>query len=406
MNRRCLLQINITANWGSHGKIAEAVGRLAIERGWESHIAYGRRAGESASQLYHIGSMRDEYIHGVMSRLTDSHGLHSKNATRQLIAYIRRVQPTIIHLHNIHGYYLNYPLLFRFLRTYGAPVVWTLHDCWSFTGHCAHYTFNGCDRWKTLCHHCPGLADYPKTVGLDRSRRNYLLKQQLFTDVPRLTLVTVSNWLNEQLSQSFLQEIPRQTIHNGIDIRVFDVLNDRKAVKAKWGIAQDTKVILGVASCWYRKGLSYFVELNKLLDDRTTIVLVGVDGKTARQLPANMMTVPRTESVNELVELYNMADVYYNPTQEDSFPTTNIEALACGTPVVTHRVGGSPESISDGCGCVLEERDMPEVWRTIRQLTASEDDTERRQRIRRQTVGRFDANVNYAKYLDLYQSLL
>ena len=187
-----LLQINITANWGSHGKIAEGIGNVVMSHGWESHVAYGRWANPSNSQLYHIGSMMDERIHGVGSRLFDNHGLMSKRATIRFLNYVKQLNPDIIHLHNIHGYYLNYPELFSFLSLANKPVVWTLHDCWSYTGHCAHYMYVQCDRWKTHCELCPQKRSYPASLLLDRSYRNYDMKKQAFLSVPNLTLVPVS----------------------------------------------------------------------------------------------------------------------------------------------------------------------------------------------------------------------
>ena len=274
-----LLQINITANWGSHGKIAEGIGNVVMSHGWESHVAYGRWANPSSSQLYHIGSMMDERIHGVGSRLFDNHGLMSKRATIQLLNYVEQLNPDIIHLHNIHGYYLNYPELFSFLSQANKPVVWTLHDCWPYTGHCAHYMYLQCDRWKTHCEFCPQKRSYPASLLLDCSYRNYDMKKQAFLSVPNLTLVPVSKWLEGDLRQSFLKDCRIQQIYNGIDINVFKPQTDTKAIMEKYNIPSGKRVLLGVASNWWRKGFEDFLQLRRLLDDRYVIVLVGLDEK-------------------------------------------------------------------------------------------------------------------------------
>lgn len=253
-----LLQINITANWGSHGKIAEGIGRLAMDHGWESVIAYGRWSNPSQSRLYHIGSMMDERWHCMAARLLDNQGLMSRGATARLIAFINNYRPSLIHLHNIHGYYLHYPMLFEYLSQAGIPVVWTLHDCWPFTGHCANYIYADCEKWQTHCHHCPQIGTYPKSYFMDRSARNYDLKRTAFTSVPRLTIVPVCQWLKNEVARSFLKDLSVHRIYNGIDLDVFRPSADKETVKKKYGISADKHLILGVASNWYRKGLEDF----------------------------------------------------------------------------------------------------------------------------------------------------
>lgn len=261
-----ILQINITANWGSHGKIAESIGKIVLNHGWKSYIAYGRWMNPSQSTLYHIGSKWDEARHGVISRFFDNHGLNSKNATRKLIQYIQSIQPDIIHLHNIHGYYLNYQLLFEFLKQYNAPVVWTLHDCWAFTGHCAHYMFINCEKWKLHCERCPNLRTYPKSWFCDRSYQNFEDKRKAFTSLDNITLIPVSTWLQDQLKQSFLKEQNIITIHNGIDTQLFKPTEDFLPVLRKYKINETKSIILGIASNWFHKGLNDFIQLRRLLD--------------------------------------------------------------------------------------------------------------------------------------------
>ncbi len=394
-----LLQLNVTANWGSTGTIAEGIGQVAVNNGWKSTIAYGRGTPKSKSDLIRVGSDWDMRFHGLQSRFFDNHGLASKSATRRLVDDIKEFSPDIIHLHNIHGYYLNYPILFDFLKSYGAPIVWTLHDCWSYTGHCAYYDFAKCDKWKTGCHNCPQTKSYPSSLLMNRSTKNYALKKKNFLGDLNITFVPVSNWLRDELKQSFLGNYPADTIHNGIDLDTFKpkVIAQRDDSK---------KVLLGVASVWdKRKGLDEFISLRKLLPNNYLIILVGLSQDQISTLPAGITGIRRTENVGQLVDLYSMADLFINPTLEDNFPTTNLEALACGTPVITYRTGGSPEAIDDKTGLVVEKGNVNALADAImqvmdRKVVFSAEDC----RIRAEE--NFNKFTQFNKYIDLYKSLL
>ena len=398
-----LLQINITANWGSHGRIAEEIGQLAMQNGWESYIAYGRWANPSQSHLIKIGSMWDERLHGLQSRLLDNHGLASKTATKKLICVIKEIKPDLIHLHNIHGYYLNYPLLFDFLSNANVPVVWTLHDCWTMTGHCSHFMISGCDKWKTGCYACRELKEYPSSWLRDNSSNNFRLKKYWFNLISDLTLVPVCNWLSGVVSDSFLKGNKKRRIYNGIDISVFkpkikSTVSDNCAKKFR---------IIAVASKWTdRKGLSDILQMRGLLGEDYQFTLVGLTKKQCENLPSDIDGIVRTNSVRELAELYSSADVFINPTYEDNFPTTNIEALACGTPVVTYRTGGSPEAIDEQTGIVVEVGDINGLADGIKKLCLSDHKEETRRLCRERAVKYFNKNDRYREYLDLYQSLL
>lgn len=398
-----LFQINITANWGSHGRIAEEIGQLAIQNGWESYIAYGRWANPSKSHLIKIGSMWDERWHGVQSRLLDNHGLASKRVTRKLIETIKMVNPDIIHLHNIHGYYLNYPILFDFLSRYNRPVVWTLHDCWTMTGHCSHFMISGCEKWKSGCYACRELKEYPSSWLRDNSSNNFRLKKYWFNLITDLTLVPVCNWLSGVVSDSFLKGNKMQRIYNGIDISVFkpkvnNAVSDNRKKKFR---------IIAVASKWTdRKGLSDIVQIRKLLDEDFQITLVGLTLNQCKNLLSDIDGIVRTNSVRELAELYSSADVFINPTYEDNFPTTNIEALACGTPVITYRTGGSPEAIDENTGMVVEVGDINGLVDGIKKICQSDHKEDTRRLCRERAVKYFNKDDRYKEYLDLYQSLL
>lgn len=393
-----LLQINVTANWGSTGRIAEDIGNLVIENGWDSWIAYGRGNPQSRSKLIRIGNDCDMKIHAIESRLFDNHGLASKSVTKNFISEIEKINPDIIHLHNIHGYYLNYPILFDYLKKWGGPVVWTLHDCWPFTGHCAYYDFIGCDKWKSQCGKCQLLNQYPRSLFIDRSYKNFKFKKETFRGLKNLTLVPVSDWLNHQLSESFMSEYNSVTIHNGIDI---DVFKPKNIIKNN----SDKKIILGVASVWdRRKGLDEFIKLRKILPHEYLIILVGLTLDQISSLPEGITGIRRTDGIDEMVNLYNMADVFVNPTLEDNFPTTNLEALACGIPVITYNTGGSPEAIDKDTGCVVEYRNINQLSEVIQNVC--EEHSFSKESCRMRAVSMYDKKNAYEKYIQLYKSVL
>ena len=288
---RTLLQINVVVNWGSTGHIAEDIGQMVLSKGWKSYIAYGRNERPSQSQLIRVGTTRDMLWHGLQTRLLDRQGLASVRATRELLKQMDAIRPDIVHLHVIHGYYLNYPLLFRYLQQHRISVVWTMHDCWSFTGHCAHYTAKKCNRWQTGCRHCPQLGAYPKSWWADRSMKNWQEKKSAFASLERLTLVPVSNWLADELRQSFLGDKPIVCIHNGVDANVFSIKDSD--VKQRLGIAEK-KMLLGVTSVWNkRKGLDDFcrqfnadrMPFDELDDDFHIVLQIG--GAVSKQFLGN-----------------------------------------------------------------------------------------------------------------------
>lgn len=397
-----LLQINVTANWGSTGRIAEDIGLLAISQGWDSYIAYGRGIPVSHSNLLRIGNDWDMRLHAVQSRLLDNHGLASKNVTRQFLKQVEEIKPDIIHLHNIHGYYLNYPILFDFLSCMEIPVVWTLHDCWLYTGHCAYYSAIKCYRWKNSCYDCPQRKSYPTSLLVERSEKNFQAKKSAFTSLRNLTLIPVSNWLADDVRQSFLNNYRMKVIHNGIDVHTFTPHNIQKSVlKLEYKF-----LIIGVASVWSaRKGLEDFMRLRKMLSDDYQIVLLGLTDKQIKALPRGIIGINRTNSLEELADYYSVADVFVNPTWEDNFPTTNIEALACGTPVITYRTGGSVEAVSQGTGMIVEQGDLEGLSNAVQYICKKGKETYKNT-CRERAVKYFNKNDRYQEYFDLYNQLL
>lgn len=400
-----LLQINTVVNSGSTGRIAEDIGQLCIANGWSSYIAYGRNTRKSASELIKIGTRCDVYHHVSITRLIDSHGLGSKKATVKFIKQIKKINPDIIHLHNIHGYYLNIKILFEYLSTLDKPIVWTLHDCWPLTGHCCYFDYIKCNKWKTGCYKCPQIKRYPASLFIDRSKHNYLLKKQLFNCAKKITIVPVSNWLNEILNQSFLSYFHTKVIHNGIDISIFNISLNRLNLRCGMGI-NDKFVILGVASVWdKRKGLGDFIQLSKLLSKEYQIVLVGLSDKQLKIIPSNVIGIKHTDSIKQLADLYSAADVFLNPTFEDNFPTTNLEALACGTPVITYNTGGSIEAVSTGTGFIVEKGDLQGVVNAVN-LVKENGKSFYEQSCRKRAESFFNKDDRFNEYIKLYNQLL
>lgn len=399
-----LFQINVTCNWGSTGRIAEEIGQTAIQQGWNSYIAYGRGKPVSESYLIRIGNDCDMYEHGLETRLFDNHGLASRGVTRKLIKQIEEIKPDVIQIHNIHGYFVNYLILFDFLAKSEIPVVWTLHDCWSFTGHCAHFAFVGCNQWKNEeCFHCKHKKSYPASLFLNRAHRNFLDKKKAFTAPKNVTIVTVSQWLEELVRQSFLSCHQVKTINNGIDTQIFAPKQNVREVREKLGVCQPY-MLLGVASVWEAsKGIFDFVKLRSLLPyDQYAIVMVGVDDKTAKDLPKDIVIVKRTNNVEELAEIYSAADVFLNPTWQDSFPTTNLEAMACGTPVVTYRTGGSPESLTTETGKVVAQGDLAALVSGVEEICQKGKEAYVAA-CRQRAVENYNKEDRYMDYVMLYQ---
>lgn len=376
--------------------------------GWESYVAYGRQRilTPSSSETIRIGSDIGVRVHGLISRVLDRQGLASKEATKRFIRKVETIRPDIIHLHNIHGYYLNYKILFEYLQKTTIPIVWTLHDCWSFTGHCSHFDLIKCERWKTGCYACPQLDVYPKSLFRDNSLWNYKLKKALFSALgDRLTLVPVSDWLADLLQQSFFAGTKIQTIHNGIDIETFRPRSVAGVVK-KYGL-QNRHIIIGVASPWSnRKGLTDFIRLRACLpEEQYAIVLVGLSRKQRQALPAGITGIERTQNVEELARLYGAADVFVNPSYEDNYPTVNLEAMACGTPVIAYRTGGSPEAVTPATGLVVDQGDVKQLAEAIQVIMMAGKQTYSAA-CRRRAEEHFDMRKCFREYINIYNSLL
>jgi putative colanic acid biosynthesis glycosyltransferase len=401
---KIILQINSVVNSGSTGRIAEEIGQTAIAAGWESYIAYGRNERPSSSKLIKIGNDKNIKLHGLQTRLFDRHGLGSKDATTAFIRKVEDIQPDIVHLHNIHGYYINMEVLFHYLKKVNIPVVWTFHDCWPITGHCSHFSYVGCEKWKSQCFECPQKSGYPASYFIDRSKKNYILKKELFNSLPNLTLVPVSQWLSGVLKESFLQNYPIRVINNGINTEVFkpSLSSD---FRNKYGL-EDKFIMIGVATSWgERKGLKDYIELSKILESEFQIVLVGLNKKQIEQLPNNILGIERTDNVGELADIYSSADLVLNLSYEETFGLTTVEGFACGTPGIVYNATASPELIDVSTGIVVEQGNINKLVDAIYSIKKkgkeyySEACVNRAHKL-------YKKEDRYREYIDLYESLL
>ena len=392
-----VLQINTFGNL-STGKIAVDIYRTLRAHGSEGAVAFARNEVPGDVPSFKIGNPLSVYTDGVFTRLTDKAGHYSKGATEKLIKQIKEYDPDIIHLHNLHGYYINVPMLFDYLKDAGKPVVWTLHDCWAYTGHCCYYSMAGCEKWKTHgCSKCPQKKAYPASIFKDNSSKNFSEKNQMFHSVKNLHLVCVSKWLDNELKASFLKDIPSIVIYNGIDTSVFKPSSGNFRIKYNVG---DKRIVLGVASTWdTRKGLADFIELSKILDERYKIVLVGLNDKQKASLPDNMIGIGRTDGPKELAEIYSASNVLFNASVEETFGLPNVESLACGTPVVAYNCTGIPETMTENDGYIVEPHDLKTVALKIGEIC----DAGKRIEV---SSFRFPKDKTYEAYMKLYEELV
>lgn len=406
---KTLLQINPVLRVNtSTGRIMQEIGELAMQHGWRSCIAYskGRDGIKSCqSEVIPVGNKWSTIWHGLETRLFDRHGLASNEATRLFVKQIQELKPDVIHIHNIHGYFLNYQILFDFLAQSNIPVVWTVHDCWLYTGHCYYYSYAGCNKWQTGCGHCPQKKEFPASWLIDRSHQNYEDKKQAFTSLPldQLTIVPVSEWIREEMQYSFFRNNQFHVIHNGINTNIFNIYNPEQ-VKQKYGL-NGKHILLGVASIWSReKGFDDCIQMADLLHPDEMLVLVGVRPEQQKRLKKNMLGIPRTENIHQLAELYAAADAFINPTWQDNYPTVNLEAIACGTPVVTYRTGGSIEAITDQTGFIVPQGNVKEMLEAAR-LISQRGKAYYQQPCRTYALENFRKEDRYQDYLDLYDKL-
>lgn len=364
--KKRVVYINVVCN-GSTGKIMCDIAKYASKEGYETYCFYGRGNGRKDINCIKIGNKFSILFHVFLGRIGfNGHG--SYFATKKLIKKLKEINPDIIHLHNIHGYYLNLKILFNYLKNeYKGKVIWMLHDCWAITGYCSYFSLVGCNKWQTKCFKCPQKKMYPKEI-FDTSKREFKFKKKLFSNINNLTLVTPSFWLENIVKSSFLKEYKVKTIYNGINLEIFKPIKDND-IYIKYNIPKDKTIFLGVANIWEeRKGLNIFLDLAKIIKDDEVIVLVGLNNKQIKKLPKNVIGISRTENQLELVKLYTIANIFINPSYEETFSLVTVESLACGTPVVVCGMSAPKELINASIGCVVNEYTAENYYKSAKEL--------------------------------------
>lgn len=401
---RRLLQIGVEVNSGSTGKISEQIGEVAISKGWQSYIAYARGYNPSLSQTIKIGNKFNIYYHVFQTRFFGNHIKSSTIATYQLIKKIKELRPDIIQLHQLHGYFLNLEVLFNFLQTLKIPIVWTLHDCWAFTGHCAYFSLVGCNKWETECDLCPQIHKYPKSYK-DKSNENFHLKNQLFNSLQNLTIITVSIWLNNLVKKSFLKNLNVYTIQNGVNLNQFYPRNNFDKLRKKYNIPQG-HIVMGVGTIWTKsKGFFDYIRLRDVLPESISIVLVGLTVNQIKNLPNGVIGIQRTENVEELSELYSLADVIMSLSYQESFGLTPIEGFACGTPAIVYNATALPELLTSDVGLIVDPGDLDGVNKAIIEIIQKGKSYYSSSCLKRAKEF-FDASMMSESYLLLYNELL
>ena len=400
-----VVQINGGAK-GSTGKIMMGIAEVARAQGHEVMCASpitttNRNAGEDCG-YYRIGTFNSRRVNVALARITGFNGCFAWFETYKLLKKIDEFKPDIIHLHNLHDSYINLPMLFSYIKKHNVPTVWTLHDCWAFTGQCPHFTMVKCDKWKAGCYGCPQYKEYPASL-YDNTKKMWQLKKKWFTGVKNMTIVTPSEWLAGLARESYLKQYPIEVINNGIDLNVFKPTHSN--FRKQYGIPGDKYIVLGVSFAWgYRKGLDCFVEMAEKLGEQYQIVLVGTDDEIDKNLPHNIISIHRTQNQKELAEIYSAADVFVMPTREENYPTVNMEAIACGTPVVTFDTGGSPEMLDDKTGIVVEANDIEATKKAIKDICEKKRCNDEEYIVAYSK--NFDMKKRFAEYIELYANVL
>ena len=392
-----ILQINSFFSVGGPPRIMNGIHDMLKREGIECKIAASREQQYDAVNSIQIGSKIDVYLNAIKARLFDNEGFNAKKSTQKLIKEIEEYNPDLIHLHNLHGYYINVEELFDYLKIYGKPVVWTLHDCWPITGHCPHFSMAKCNNWISGCHDCPQKREYPKSVFMDNSPQNWKRKKNAFTKVSNMTIVCVSKWLQNIVKKSYLSQYNTRVIYNGIDLTPFKSVES--SFRRRYGL-EDKKILVGVAMHWLpRKGLNDYVELSKIIGMDTVIVLVGLTDEQSTSMPPNIIGISATTDDQNLAEIYSSADICLNLSYEETFGLTSVEALACGTPIITYDQTAVPE--------IAEMFGMPVVKAgDIQALSRIISETPRKEHSIKTDLSCFEQENQYRKYIELYRKLV
>lgn len=400
--KKKLVQINTVSN-GSIGRIMKEIQRQAEADGIDTVSYIGRRKPYQGFKCEKFGNTVSFWIHVIINTVFDKQGYGSYFATKKLVRKLRKEKPDIIHLHNLHGYYLHIPMLIKYLKKeYQGKVFWTFHDCWPFTGHCPYFVMVKCDKWETECYNCPNKSQYPISWFFDASRSNYHEKKKWFTGIKDLTIIVPSQWMKGLVEKSFMKDYPIEVIANGVDLNVFH-WHKSTSIRKRYHISFNKKILLGVAAVWSkRKGFDDFLELSKVLPDEYVIVLVGVSRKQRLVLPENIIGILHTENQEELAELYSEACIFVNPSMEESFSLVTIEAMACGTPVIVLDTSAVKELVHKDNGIILHGYETENYLKAIMKINEAGMD---RNQIAKSVVS-YSADCFGKKVVEMYGQYL
>ena len=395
-----ILQLNSVFSEGSVTTIIKAISEVALEKNINTVFVSGPRSKTilNKNQIV-IGNKFDSFFQLISSRIFDNHGLSSKWATKQLINKIKKIKPDIIHIHNLHGYYLNYKLLFEFFNKNKLKILMTMHDCWNFTGHCTHFEHINCSKWESTCKKCPSISSYPKSFFMDNSYKNFNTKKEVFLENQNLEIVTVSKWLKSKVNKSFLKEKKIHTILNGIDVNVFKPLDLKNKIKKF--------IILGSARNWsMEKGIYDFIELSNRLGSEFIFYLIGLDKNKFKNLPNNIVPIKKIYDKNEMNLYYNKADLYLNLSHIETFPTTNMESISSGTPVITYDVGGARETVLPDTGKCIKKNDIDMLEKLVIDFKNKKINFLDKNLMHNLCRKYFNYKVNFVDYIKIYKSMI
>lgn len=398
---KTIVEIN-GINYGSTGRIALNIAKEARKEGFKVYTCFrNSREGKkhpNEDQLL-IGNWLDKVISERLSYIFGLNGYFCTINTASFLKELDRIKPDLIHIHSLCDNYLNVDMLFNYIIRKDIPVIWTFHDGWPFTGRCAQ---NRCSKWQEGCGDCPHKDYYPGTLFLDNSRQVLKKRSALYGRLKDLTIVTPSKWLKDLVKLShFRDKYPVRVINNGIDLNIFkptdsDFRKEHNLI--------DRFIVLGLAYYWDdSKGLDVFIDLAKRLPEKYQIVLVGTNDEVDKLLPDNIISIHRTHTQEELVKIYSCSDVFVNPTRDENYPTVNMEAIACGLPVLTFDTGGCAEIISDKTGSAVRMNDVDslekEIVRICETKPYSKEDCLKHAKS-------FNMEDKFKEYVELYKEIL
>lgn len=395
-----IVEINATYNIGSTGLVVHDIGKVLNDLGHEVFYAY-QSASIKPLKAIVVGNLLDWKLHAILCRIFGGQGFYSQFATYLLVLKLKKIQPDIVHLHNLHSNFINLPILFHYLSKYNIPTVITLHDCWFFTGKCFHYVDVNCNNFMQNCENCPKRFFPPRSILTDRSSKDLKLKRKLFSKIPNLAIVGCSEWIAGEAKKSFMKNMNVYSIHNGVDINIFKPRYTN--LRNQLGLSESDFIVLGMANKWMQsRNFAMFQYLLTSIPDVKIVILgcTDIDKQKLKEISQNIYAIEFIFERILLAEYYSMADVFINLTHADTLPTVNMESICCGTPVITYNVGGSAELVDSTTGIIVEEDDLDGIKKAVLSMRKSP-----LKRCSEVGFAKFSNEVCYEKYVRIFEEL-